>query len=83
MMPSIPARKEGLRLRPLSQERRGDDASERTRIRTSMRRWQTMDYPARLLGRGLGMRELVDRVAKEVGTSLRQVHCALKKTRDD
>lgn len=56
-----------------------DDAgSERTRIRDSMRRWREMDAPARLLGRGLGMKELVDRVAREVGTTLRQVHSALK-----
>ena len=37
-----------------------------------------MDGPARLLGRGLGMKELVDRVALEVGASPRQVHCAIK-----
>ncbi|MBI5596837.1 MAG: hypothetical protein HY928_12160 [Elusimicrobia bacterium] len=55
-----------------------DEGSERSRIRKSMRRWREMDAPARLLGRGLGMKELVDRVAREVGTTLRQVHSALK-----
>ena len=54
------------------------DPSERARIQKSMRRWQEMDGPARLLGRGLGMRELLDRVSKEVGVSLRQVQSALK-----
>ena len=77
-MSIIPAEKKRLKLRPLSQELRALDAFERTRIRMSMRKWQIMDAPARLLGRGLGMRELVGRVAKDVGMSIRQVHSALK-----
>ena len=43
-----------------------------------MKKWQNMDEAARELGRGLGKRELIDRVAKEVGTTLREVHSALK-----
>jgi len=77
-MPNIPAGKIRPKPRSLSKEVRGQDDSEGVRIRTSMRRWQAMDGPARLLGRGLGMKELVDRVALEVGASPRQVHCAIK-----
>ena len=82
-MSNIPAEKKRLKLRPLSQELQGRDAFERTHILVSMRKWQTMDDPARLLGRGLGMKELADRVAKEVGTSLRQVQSALKPACDE
>ncbi len=53
-------------------------AHERSRIRMSMRKWERMDDPGRLLGRGLGRKELVDRVARDVGLSLRQVQAALK-----
>ena len=59
------------------------DASERTRIRMSMRQWRAMDGPARLLGRGLGKRELVGRVATEVGMSLRKVSSVLKTACDE
>lgn len=54
------------------------DASERTRIRTSMDKWLRLDEPAKRLGRGLGRKELLDRVARDVGLSLRQVHDALR-----
>jgi hypothetical protein len=52
-------------------------AYERGRIRKSMLKWESMDGPARLLGRGLGRRELIGRVALEVGKTLREVHEAL------
>ena len=51
---------------------------ERIRIQTSMRKWQKMDETARELGRGLGKRELVDRVAQEVGATLSRVRATLK-----
>jgi hypothetical protein len=66
------------KLRSPSHDLRERAALERTRIRTSMKKWQNMDEAARELGRGLGKRELIDRVAKEVGTTLREVHSALK-----
>ncbi len=53
-------------------------ASLLSRARKSMRRWTEMNEPARLLGRGLGRKELVARVARDVGATTRQVHCALK-----
>ena len=53
--------------------------SEAARIRQSMSRWTKMDEAARLLGRGLGRRELVERVALETGASARAVHDALKR----
>jgi len=62
----------------LSQEVRENDVLERARIQASMRKWQGMDETAKMLGRGLGKKELFDRVALEVGKSLRQVHEALK-----
>ncbi len=37
-----------------------------------------MDEPAALLGRSLGRDELIDRVSKEVGATLRQVRSAIK-----
>ncbi|OIO07515.1 MAG: hypothetical protein AUJ52_10170 [Elusimicrobia bacterium CG1_02_63_36] len=55
-----------------------DEAQETARIRKSMSKWQSMDAPARLLGRGLGRRELERRVASEVGITLRQVQVALR-----
>jgi|GEM_PF-5298436 len=58
-------------------------ADERASIRKSMRKWQEMDAPAKLLGRGLGKKELVERVAREVGTSSRRVQSALKPGRGD
>ena len=48
------------------------------RIRKSMRRWESMDSSGRELGRGLGRRELIGRVAREVGKSVREVHSALR-----
>ncbi len=42
-----------------------------------MSKWEDMDKAGRLAGRGLGRKELIDRVAREVGTSQRQVHSAL------
>ncbi len=56
-------------------------AEERVRIRASMRKWRKMDETARLLGRGLGRNELLDRVSREVGASLRRVESALKTDR--
>lgn len=53
-------------------------ASERTLIRKSMARWEGMDVIGRRLGRGLGRRALIERVALEVGTSMRCVESALK-----
>jgi hypothetical protein len=49
------------------------------RIRKSMTRWQAMNQAGRLAGRGLGRRELIGRVADEVGTSRSEVESALKK----
>lgn len=63
---------------PDARARRERVVVERTLIRKSMRRWESMDEAARQLGRGLGKKELVHRVAKEVGASLRQVHSALR-----
>jgi hypothetical protein len=62
----------------LSRELRQSDEFEQNRIRKSMLKWQEMDAKACALGRGLGKKELVDRVAMEVGASSRQVHSALK-----
>jgi hypothetical protein len=53
-------------------------ALERTLIRTSMRKWESIDLHGRELGRGLGRKELIERVARDVGTSLRHVLSALK-----
>lgn len=52
-----------------------------TRIKTSMRKWMSMNEVGLELGRGLGRRELIDRVAKEVGTTLREVQSALRPKR--
>ncbi len=54
------------------------DASEPARIRRSMSKWEKMNEPAQLLGRGLGKRELCQRVARDVGASLARVLEALK-----
>lgn len=53
-------------------------ADARSRIRTSMEKWRRLDEPAKRLGRGLGRKELLDRVAQDVGLSLRQVSTALR-----
>ncbi|MBI3553354.1 MAG: hypothetical protein HY077_12740 [Elusimicrobia bacterium] len=75
MATNLDEKKKGKRRGPPAAEER---AAERVMIRKSMRRWESMDGAAKELGRGLGKKELIDRVAKEVGTSLRQVHCALR-----
>ncbi len=54
------------------------EASKRLRIRSSMCRWEKMDEPAELLGRGLGRQELIGRVAREVGATQSSVRSALK-----
>lgn len=43
-----------------------------------MLRWESMDLAGRLAGRGLGRRELVDRVAREIGATRAAVLSALK-----
>ena len=53
-------------------------ASERALILKSMRRWEEIDALGREMGRGLGRKELIERVALEVGTTLSSVHSALK-----
>ena len=53
-------------------------ADERARIQKSMRKWENIDETGRRLGRGLGRRELIGRVAKEIGATLDQVHRALR-----
>ena len=58
---------------------REPESPEEVRIRQSMTRWTKMNETARLLGRGLGRRELVERVALETGASARAVHDALKR----
>jgi hypothetical protein len=55
-----------------------DEASVVKRIRKSMNNWEAMDATGRLAGRGLGRRELIGRVANEVGTSRAAVESALK-----
>lgn len=55
------------------------EAGERQRIRQSMFKWEVLDEPGRRLGRGLGRTELIGRVAREVGQSLREVQSALKR----
>jgi hypothetical protein len=46
-----------------------------------MCKWESMDAAGRLAGRGLGKRELLERVVLEVGKSLRQVQDALRKNK--
>ncbi|OGR87122.1 MAG: hypothetical protein A3J74_05175 [Elusimicrobia bacterium RIFCSPHIGHO2_02_FULL_57_9] len=60
-------------------ETRESAALERTLIRKSMSRWEGMNSAGRELGRGLDRKELIDRVAKEVGQSIKKVLSALKK----
>jgi hypothetical protein len=55
-----------------------NEASERKLIQKSMLKWENMDMTGRRLGRGLGRKEMLDRVAQETGNSLRLVHIALK-----
>jgi hypothetical protein len=47
-------------------------------IRKAMSKWESMDQAGRLAGRGLGRAKLIDRVAREVGTSANKVQSALK-----
>ncbi len=61
-----------------AREARDAAAGERTRILKSMKKWEEMDATARLLGRGLGRKELLGRVAKDVGATIKEVGAALK-----
>ena len=49
------------------------------RIRKAMSRWEDMDAAGKLLGRGLGRRNLVSRVALETGVTVAEVQAALKR----
>lgn len=77
-MPNTPVGKKEPESRVAPKDPREREVFERTRILNSMRKWRQMDEPARLLGRGLGKKALIDRVAMEVGVSLRRIHSALK-----
>ena len=77
-MDNLPGGKKAAKSRPTTAALPARDAGEDLRIRDSMKRWRTMDEPARRLGRGLGMKALIERVALEVGASMRQVQSALK-----
>ena len=57
---------------------KSEAASCDARIIKSMRQWELIDAKGRELGRGLGRRQMVERVALEVGTSARRVLAALK-----
>ncbi len=52
---------------------------EISRIRKAMTRWQDMDAAGKLLGRGLGRKEILGRVAMETGATLAAVVSALKR----
>lgn len=52
---------------------------EAVRIRKAMTRWKDMDAAGKKMGRGLGRRELIDRVATETGATAAAVLSALKK----
>lgn len=56
-----------------------DSADEIERIRKAMLRWKDMDAAGKKMGRGLGRRELIDRVALETGASASAVQSALKR----
>jgi hypothetical protein len=77
-MSNLPTDKKASKSHHLPHAEPALDASERSRIRTSMRKWVAMDVPAQRLGRGLGMKALVGRVAQEVGATLRQVQSVLR-----
>jgi hypothetical protein len=70
--------KKAAKSRPTTPAPSPKNPTEDARIRDSMRRWQLMDEPARRLGRGLGMRALVERVALEVGTTQSHVQAVVK-----
>lgn len=57
---------------------KSESESRDARIIKSMRQWELIDAKGRELGRGLGRRQMVERVALEVGTSARRVLAALK-----
>jgi hypothetical protein len=52
---------------------------EISRIRKAMARWQDMDAAGKLLGRGLGRKEILDRVVLETGATLAAVLSAVKR----
>lgn len=52
---------------------------EAARIRKAMARWREMDAAGKLMGRGLGRRELIERVALETGATAAAVSTALKR----
>jgi hypothetical protein len=56
-----------------------EQGDEILRIRKSMTRWEDMDAAGRLIGRGLGRRALMGRVAMETGATLAAVQAALKR----
>jgi hypothetical protein len=76
-----PARKNLRKIRPSAADIKMNDEAELALIQTSMRKWESMDAAGRLAGRGLGKRELLERVVLEVGKSLRQVQDALRKNK--
>ncbi len=53
---------------------------ETVRIRKAMTRWKDMDAAGKKMGRGLGRRELIDRVVMETGATAAAVQFALKKS---
>lgn len=53
-------------------------ADQRKRVRKSMLKWDAMDAAGRRLGRGLGRRALIARVALDVGVTVQAVLLALK-----
>ena len=54
------------------------EASDRRLIQQSMSRWELMDRTGRSIGRGLGKKGLISRVAREVGKTCQEVQLALK-----
>lgn len=64
---------------PIKSDARENRALDRKRIQKSMRHWENMDMAGRELGRGLGRKELIARVAKEVGKTQETVLSALKR----
>lgn len=56
-----------------------EPGDEILRIRKSMTRWEDMDAAGKLIGRGLGRRALMGRVAMETGATLAAVQAALKR----
>lgn len=54
------------------------DGDAIVRIRKAMSRWEDMDAAGKRMGRGLGRRELIGRVAVETGSTVAAVQSALK-----